>query len=60
MMPGLMYPVFAEFNLYRKENKKEEALSLAHKMINFHPKIENRKTERMRREALFYIRTEGE
>lgn len=60
MMPGLMYPVFTEFNLYRKENKKEEALSLAHKMINFHPQIENRKTERMRREASFYIRTEGE
>lgn len=60
MMPGLMYPVFAEFNLYRKENKKEEALSLARKMITFKPKVKNRKTERMKREALLYIRTEGE
>lgn len=55
-----MYPVFAEFNLYRKENKKEEALSLARKMITFKPKVKNRKTERMKREALLYIRTEGE
>ena len=59
MMPGLMYPVFAEFNLYRKENQKDKALLLARKLITFRPKIENRRTRLMRTEAWEYIRNKA-
>lgn len=60
MVPRLMYPVFAEFNIYRKGNQKGKALSLARKIIAFSPKIENRRTKQMRQEALRYIQNESE
>lgn len=60
MVPGLMYPVFAEFNLCRKEGKREEASCLARKIMGFRPKIENRKTRLMRKEVSSYLHGEGE
>ncbi|MCD8318783.1 MAG: hypothetical protein LUC45_08125 [Paraprevotella sp.] len=56
MMQGLMSPVFAEFNLYRKGNQKDKALLLARRLITFRPKIENHRTRLMRKEAWAYIR----
>ena len=59
MMPGLLYPLFAEFNLCRKSNNKERASLLARKIIASQPKIDNSKTRNMKREALLYIRSES-
>ena len=55
MMPSLMSPVFAEFNLYRAENKRDKALFLAREIVDFRPKVENRKTRAMRQEAHHYL-----
>lgn len=59
MMPGLMYPAFAEFDLYRKTSQKEKGLRSARKLSRFHPKVENRRTRLMREEARRYLRHEG-
>ena len=57
MMPGLLYPLYAEFGLCRAGNKERAALSLARKIEAFVPKVENRKTRWMKDKARRYVRS---
>lgn len=59
MMPGLMYPAFAEFDLCRKSGLKEKAMQAARELSRFQPKVENHRTRLMREEARRYLRHEG-
>ena len=54
MCPGLIEPIFARFQLWQNRNK-QKALQLAFEIRDTQPKIENKKTNTMKKAAIKYI-----